>query len=94
MNAFTATWPPVHSAYSSNLELLTTSLRCMWDQYIPGGDLRKAMEAVYKLASVEQPPLHFLLRKDVVSIVRTKTSAILADTEKYKLWSEGLEMSM
>ena len=48
------------------------------------------METVYKLAGLEQPPLHFQLGKDAVGAARAKTSAFLADTDKYESWSEGL----
>ena len=51
------------------------------------------MEVVYKLAALEDPPLHFPLGKDAVGAVRAKTSALLSDAEKYESWSEGLENS-
>ncbi len=91
-NAFAATWAPAHPAYS-NPELPTTALRASWDKYVPSGDPRKAMEIVYKLATLEQPPLHFPLGKDAVAIARTKSGALLADADKYESWSEGLDKS-
>ncbi|KAM5536905.1 hypothetical protein V8D89_009452 [Ganoderma adspersum] len=93
-NAFSASWAPPHPAYS-NPALPTSTLRSAWDSYVPtvSGDPRKAMETVYRLAALEQPPLHFPLGKDAVGITRTKTSAVLADTDKYESWSEGLDKS-
>ena len=93
-NAFSASFAPAHPAYS-NPKLPVTALREAWDSYVPtvSGDPRKAMETVHKLASLEQPPLHFPLGKDAVEIRRTKTSAVLADTDKYESWSEGLDKS-
>ena len=72
-----------------------TALREAWDNYVRtvSGDPRKAMETVYRLAGLEQPPLHFPLGKDAVEITRTKTSAVLAETDKYESWSEGLDKS-
>ena len=51
------------------------------------------MEVVYKLATLEDLPLHFPLGKDAVGAVRAKTSALLSDAEKFESWSEGLENS-
>ncbi|TBU54818.1 hypothetical protein BD310DRAFT_934928 [Dichomitus squalens] len=48
------------------------------------GDPRKGMEVVYKLSTLEKPPLHFPFGKDAVNLVRAKTVALLADTEKYE----------
>ena len=68
-------------------------MRTYWDQFVPSGDSRKGMEAVYKLASLEQPPLHFPLGKDSIEAVRTKTAALLEDTSKYESWSEAVAKS-
>ena len=68
-------------------------MRNSWDQFRPKGDPRKGMEVVYKLAALDDPPLHFPLGKDAVGVVRAKTGALLADTEKYESWNEGLERS-
>lgn len=35
------------------------------------------MEVVYKLAPLSDPPLHFPLGKDSVSVIRTKAAAIV-----------------
>ena len=50
------------------------------------------MAVVYKLAALEDPPLHFPLSKDVVNAVKAKTAAIVADAEKYESWNEGFKI--
>ncbi|KAM5540842.1 hypothetical protein V8D89_005486 [Ganoderma adspersum] len=89
-NAFKVTfWAPPHPAYSKP-ELQTVAMRKLWQDFVPYGDSRKAMEAVYKLASLEDPPLHIPLGKDAVGALRTKVAAIAGDADKYESWSEGL----
>ena len=51
------------------------------------------MEVVYKVAALEEPPLHFPLGKEVVNVVKAKTAGLLEVTEKYKSWNEGVERS-
>ena len=51
------------------------------------------MEAVYKLAGLEQPPLHFPLGKDSIEAAKTKSAALLEDTAKYESWSEAVTTS-
>ena len=82
---------PAHPAYS-NKELPGNVRRSIWEQFRPQGDARKGMEVIYKLATLEEPPLHFPLGKDAVNTVRAKTAALLADTEKYESWNEGLKI--
>ena len=50
------------------------------------------MEVVYKVAALEEPPLHFPLGKEVVNVVKAKTAALVADAEKYESWNEGLKI--
>ncbi|KAM5540770.1 hypothetical protein V8D89_005414 [Ganoderma adspersum] len=82
-------WAPAHPAYDRP-ELPAAAFRSTWAGFVPPGDPRKGMETVYKLASLEQPPLRLQLGKDAVGAARAKTSAFLADTDKYESWSEGL----
>ena len=82
-------WAPALPAYDRP-ELPAAAFRAIWAGIVPPGDPKKGMETVYKLAALEQPPLHFQLGKDAVGAARAKTSAFLADTDKYESWSEGL----
>ncbi|TFK84283.1 NAD(P)-binding protein [Polyporus arcularius HHB13444] len=84
-------WAPAHPAYS-NPALPTAIMRGKWESSKFGvqGDARKAMEVLYKLAALEDPPLHFPLGKDAVEVVRKATTARVADAEKYASWSDNL----
>ncbi|EMD37838.1 hypothetical protein CERSUDRAFT_94830 [Gelatoporia subvermispora B] len=56
-----------------------------------GGDPLKAVDAFYRLASLAEPPLHFPIGKDAIELVRRKTEGLLADTNAFASWSQGLE---
>ena len=83
-------WAPTHHAYNKPT-LPAAAFKGIWAQFVPPGDARKGMETVYKLTSLEQPPLYFPLGKEAVAAVKAKTTAVLEDTNKYESWSEGLE---
>ncbi|KAM5540843.1 hypothetical protein V8D89_005487 [Ganoderma adspersum] len=92
-NVFNASaWSAAHPAYTKP-ELPTVMMRTYWDQWTPSGDSRKGMETVYKLASLEEPPLHFPVGKDSIGAVREKTAALVRDMDKYESWSEAVAKS-
>ncbi|RPD56674.1 NAD-P-binding protein [Lentinus tigrinus ALCF2SS1-7] len=84
------TWVPAHPAYS-NPELPASRMRNGWGTYSPPGDVRKAVEVIYKVASLPEPPLHFLLGENAIMYARKKLADLAADTNKYESWSEGLK---
>ena len=48
-------------------------MRNLWKHFVPYGDSWKAMEAVYRLAYLDDPPLHIPLGKDAVGgVLRTE----------------------
>ena len=62
------------------------------EEYVPSGDPRKGMEAVYKFASLEDPPgLRFPLGKDAVEIYREKATQLHEAADKYASWSDNLD---
>jgi len=58
---------------------------------LPAADARKGVEVIYKVAQLQDPPLHFPLGKDCVAAVRRKIAALQANTDKYEAWSDGLD---
>lgn len=48
------------------------------------------MQAFYRLTSLPDPPLYFLLSKDPVGLMRRKVADRFADAERYASWSEGV----
>ena len=52
----------------------------------------KGVAAIYRMASLPNPPLHFPLGKDAIASVSAKAKKLLAATEEYAAWSEGLEL--
>ena len=59
--------------------------------FVPPGDPRKGMQAIYKLASQEDPPMHFPLGKAAVEAYKTKATQLLGEAERYASWSDDLD---
>ncbi|PIL34926.1 hypothetical protein GSI_02713 [Ganoderma sinense ZZ0214-1] len=84
------TWAPPHPAYSSS-DLPATRMRGGWGSYAPSGDVHKAVEVIYRLASEPDPPLHLLLGEVAHTYVKQKIAKLSAEVEKYESWSENLK---
>ena len=52
---------------------------------------RKCGQVFYKIASLSNPPLHFVVGKDAIGATRQKLAGLLEVVEKYESWSAGLE---
>ncbi|KAI0738901.1 NAD(P)-binding protein [Daedaleopsis nitida] len=88
-----AIWPPAHPAYETPTAP-TAMMRKNWDKFVCNGDARKGMEVVYKLASLEDPPMHFPLGKDTVEVFNKKATQVLAETKEYASWSDNLDKTV
>ncbi|KAM5541137.1 hypothetical protein V8D89_005066 [Ganoderma adspersum] len=84
------TWAPPHPAYSSP-DLPASRMRGGWGSYAPSGDVHKAVEVIYRLASEPNPPLHFLLGEVAHTYLKQKMATLTAEVEKYESWSQNLE---
>jgi len=49
-----------------------------------GAEVNLAVEVIYNLSLLEQPPLHLPLGKDAVDVIRKQLPAIGADVDKYE----------
>ena len=65
-------------------------MRTHWTSFTAPGNAQKAMEAVHRLAELDDPPLHFPLGKDALEVVKKAATGRLADLEKYSSWSDSL----
>lgn len=54
------------------------------------GDPKKAMEVVYKLTELENPPVHFPLGPEAVETFKTKAAAYVADADRFADWNKDL----
>ena len=89
-----STWSPEHPAYQSP-GLLTAHIRGIgWEKLAIWKDAKRSAEAFYKIASVPNPPLHFLVGKDAIDGARKKIAALSMDIDAYETWSDGLEEQM
>ena len=63
-----------------------------WDEAtVAWKDARRSAEAVYQIAGVPNPPLHFVLGKDAIEVTRKKIATLVAEIDAYEAASEGLE---
>ena len=83
-------WAPPHPAYAGRA-LPSIQMRDGWSGFTPTGDARKAMEAVYRLALLEDPPLRLPLGKGAVAAVKAHAEVLKANVEAYGSWSEDLD---
>ncbi|KAI0775583.1 NAD-P-binding protein [Trametes elegans] len=85
-----ATWSVQHPAYAS-ADLPVTKIRAEWDDFVPRGDTRKAVELFYRVAALPNPPLHFPVGVDAVALINKKLDAMKDIMHRYGSWSEGLD---
>ncbi|KAF7795784.1 hypothetical protein EIP86_006951 [Pleurotus ostreatoroseus] len=57
---------------------------------LPFNDLQKGVAKIYKLTTLDNPPLHFPLGKDTFPAVRKQIAALTKALEEYESWSEDL----
>ena len=57
-----------------------------------GSDPAKAVQRIYDLSLLPDPPFRFPLGKDAVAGVKAQLKKIEDDIVKYESWSEGLEL--
>ncbi|KAI0925056.1 hypothetical protein AcW2_005752 [Taiwanofungus camphoratus] len=80
-----------HPAYMKPGTVPVVTRQHMLSDSIYIGSAEKATQAIYRLALLPDPPLHFPLGMDCLAIVRRKTQSLLADIGQYESWSEGME---
>ena len=54
-------------------------------------DAKRSAQLFYKLVSVPNPPLHFVVGKDAIEATKQKIAGLAAEIDMYETWSEGLE---
>ena len=84
------TWCDPHPAYT-NPGLPCSLARATPYAGIAWKNVRKSVEVFYKVASLPDPPLHFVVGKDAIEAIRTKLNQLQKVVETYEAWSEGLE---
>lgn len=54
------------------------------------GDVQKAVQKIYDVAKLPDPPMRLVLGKDAVETIRGQLGKVLEDVAKYEAWSEDL----
>ena len=79
-----------HPAYN-NPDLPFTRVRNAWGTTTSRGDSKKVVQGFEKVASLPDPPLHFVVGLDAVEMARKKIAELKASLDLYESWSEGLD---
>ncbi|TFK83917.1 NAD-P-binding protein [Polyporus arcularius HHB13444] len=79
-----------HPAYS-NPDLPFTRIRKAWGTTTSRGDSKKVVQVFEKIASLPDPPLHFVVGLDAIELARKKLADLKASIDLYESWSEGLD---
>ena len=58
--------------------------------FIPEGDPKKAIEKVYELSQLEDPPLHLPLGRDCVEGIKKQLASVSEEVHTYEHWSQHL----
>ncbi|PCH43481.1 NAD(P)-binding protein [Wolfiporia cocos MD-104 SS10] len=82
---------PPHPAYTKATLPSAGFRKWLEDPKGLAGDVDKATEVIYKLSTLPEPPLHFLLGHDALGMAKEKLTNLLADIDKYGSWSEGTQ---
>lgn len=84
---------PAHPAYAQPTvpaALVRKSLESLGSHKL--GDPKKAMERLYELASLSEPPMRLVLGNDALNYIRQQQQYVQADLDKYEVWSDSLQM--
>ncbi|KAH9840864.1 uncharacterized protein C8Q71DRAFT_741872 [Rhodofomes roseus] len=81
-----------HPAYTKPTLASAVTRRYLATETFPPGrpTAAGAVKLVYRLAALEDPPLHFPLGKDTIGALKKNTAELLAGAEKFASWSENL----
>ncbi|PCH34691.1 NAD(P)-binding protein [Wolfiporia cocos MD-104 SS10] len=83
---------PPHPAYSNpNLPSAKWHSWVNDPNFVLRGDVNKAVEVIYKVAGLDNPPVRFLLGHGAMDIAKKKVASLLADVEKCASWLDGIE---
>ena len=82
---------PVHPAYTNPL-LPSMQMRRIFENPNTtfNGDPEKIAEAVYKVASLEHPPLRLPIHPQALGVLREKGKHLLDAADEWESWSEGV----
>jgi len=85
---------PEHTAYTNPTLPSLTYRKVFSGDYLAfvKGDGAKAVEQIYRLTSLAEPPLHFPLGKGAAAGVKRKAGRLIAETEQYESYSDAVEV--
>ena len=80
-----------HPAYTSPNLPSATFRKILGSGQKMGADPAKAVQRIYDLSLLPNPPLRFVFGKDAVATIKEELKSIGEEVAKYESWSEGLD---
>ncbi len=90
-----AVFIPPHPSYTPSTSPAAAIRKALEHLDDPGnklGDPLKAIQKIYELSSLPQPPLRLMLGQDAITYVRSHLQRVSADADGYESWSEELNV--
>ncbi|THH02003.1 hypothetical protein EW026_g795 [Hermanssonia centrifuga] len=90
-----AVFIPPHPSYTPSTSPAAAIRKALEHLDDPGnklGDPLKAIQKIYELSSLPQPPLRLMLGQDAITYVRSHLQSVSADADGYESWSEDLKV--
>ena len=89
-----AAWEYSHPAYTSPTLPSTAFRAAIESGHRMAADPAKAIQRIYDLSLLPNPPFRFVLGKDAIATVKEELKGIEEDVMKYESWSEGLDFDV
>ena len=89
-----AAWEYSHPAYTSPTLPSTAFRAAIESGHRMAADPAKAIQRIYDLSLLPDPPFRFVLGKDAIATVKEELKGIEEDVMKYESWSEGLDFDV
>ena len=81
---------PAHPAYASPGTIASKVRAVMGNPNFKRPSADKAVQKVYKLAALPNPPIRLPVGKDMIVAIREEVSQLTSATETFESWSEDL----
>ena len=82
---------PQHPAYTNPALLPAIIRQSLSNTNAKRADPMKAMQRVYDLAALPDPPIRLPLGQDMITAARAEIASLTESVDKYETWSDDLD---
>ena len=83
---------PAHPAYTDPASITAKVRAVMGNPQFKRPPAEKAVEKVYELAALENPPIRFPVGKDMIVAIREEVARFTDAVETFESWSEDIRV--